>query len=43
MKLLNLKKYGRITSEKYLKYIIDKYNIPVNFINFNFILVRPYD
>lgn len=37
------KNYGRIVSEKYVKFIIDKYRIPVNLINFNFVFVRPYD
>lgn len=37
------KNHGRIVSEKYVKFIIDKYNIPVNFIDFNFVFVRPYD
>ena len=32
---------GRIVSEKYVKYIIDKYNLQVNFINFNFDIIRP--
>jgi hypothetical protein len=32
---------GRITSEKYLKFIIDKYGIEVNQIDFDFDLIRP--
>ena len=32
---------GRIVSEKYLKFIIDKYNMNIVFINFNFELTRP--
>jgi hypothetical protein len=32
---------GRIVSEKYVKFIINKYKIPVNLINFNFDLIRP--
>jgi hypothetical protein len=37
------KNYGRIVSEKYVKFIIDKYRIPLNLINFNFTIVRPYE
>jgi hypothetical protein len=33
--------HGRIVSEKYLGFIIKKYNIPVNNIKFNFRLIRP--
>ena len=32
---------GRIVSEKYVKFIINKYKIPVNLIHFNFDLIRP--
>ena len=32
---------GRIVSEKYLKFIIDKYNMNLVFINFHFELTRP--
>lgn len=32
---------GRIVSEKYVKFIIQKYKLPVNFIQFHFDLVRP--
>ena len=32
---------GRIVSEKYVKFIINKYKIPVNLIHFNFRLIRP--
>ena len=32
---------GRIVSEKYVKFIINKYKIPVNLIKFNFRLIRP--
>jgi hypothetical protein len=32
---------GRIVSEKYVKFIINKYNIPVNLIHFNFDIIRP--
>jgi len=32
---------GRIVSEKYVKFIINKYKIPVNFIDFDFQLIRP--
>ncbi len=35
------KNNGRIVSEKYIKFIINKYNIPINFISFNFTIVRP--
>jgi len=35
------KKHGRIVSEKYCKYIIMKYRIPVNEINFNYEITRP--
>ena len=35
------KKHGRIVSEKYVKYIIHKYYKHVNFIDFNFSIVRP--
>ena len=32
---------GRIVSEIYLKYIIDKYSMNIIFINFNFEIIRP--
>ena len=32
---------GRIVSEKYVKFIINKYKIPVNLIDFNFEIIRP--
>ena len=32
---------GRIVSEKYLKFIITKYNLKLNLINFTFDIVRP--
>ena len=35
------KNNGRIVSEKYVKYIIDKYNMNLVFIKFNFDLIRP--
>jgi len=35
------KNNGRIVSEKYVKYIIDKYRMNVVFINFNFDIIRP--
>jgi hypothetical protein len=35
------KNHGRIVSEHYTKFIIDKYRIPVNMIGFDFIIVRP--
>jgi hypothetical protein len=35
------KENGRIVSEKYLKFIINKYNIPVNLIHFKFDIIRP--
>jgi len=35
------KTHGRIVSEKYLKYFITKYNIPVNPIHFVFSITRP--
>jgi hypothetical protein len=35
------KKYEFITSEKYLKFVLEKYKIPVNLINFPFDIVRP--
>jgi hypothetical protein len=35
------KNNGRIVSEKYLKFIINKYKIPVNLIDFNFDIIRP--
>ena len=35
------KKQGRIVSEKYVKFIIEKYNLRINKINFNFDLIRP--
>ena len=35
------KNNGRIVSEKYVKFIIDKYNIPVNMVEFNFEIIRP--
>lgn len=35
------KTVGRISSEKYLKYILTKYNIDINMIPFTFDLVRP--
>lgn len=34
-------KYGRIVSEKYIKYILDQHNIKVNLLDFNFDIVRP--
>jgi hypothetical protein len=37
------KNNGRIVSEKYLKFIIHKYNLNVNLINFNFVFVRPWN
>ena len=40
--LAEFRKYnGRIVSEKYVKFIVDKYKIPLNFIQFKFTLVRP--
>lgn len=35
------KTHGRIISEKYVKYIIDKYKLQVKFIEFKFDLIRP--
>ena len=35
------KKHGRIVSEKYVKYIINKYYTQLNFINFKFSIIRP--
>ena len=35
------KNNGRIVSEKYVKFIINKYYPKINFINFKFIIVRP--
>ena len=35
------KTQGRIVSEKYVKFIINKYNLQVNFIDFNFTIIRP--
>lgn len=35
------KNHGRIVSEKYVKFIIDKYFEKVNFIDFDFTLTRP--
>lgn len=35
------KNNGRIVSEKYVKFIIDKYNIPVNMVEFKFEIIRP--
>jgi hypothetical protein len=35
------KNHGRIVSEKCLKFILDKNNIPVNLIEFPFCLIRP--
>jgi hypothetical protein len=35
------KHHGRIVSEKYTKFIIDKYRIPVNMVDFHFSIVRP--
>lgn len=35
------KKNGRIVSEKYVKFIIQKYNLKLGLIDFNFIIVRP--
>lgn len=35
------KKHGRIVSEKYVKYIINKYYTQINFINFKFTIIRP--
>ena len=32
---------GRIVSEKYVKFIVNKYNFKINFMNFKFILKRP--
>ena len=34
-------KNEQITSEKYVKFIINKYKIPVNLIDFNFEIIRP--
>ena len=34
------KNYGRIVSEKYTKFIVDKYYKPL-FVTFNFDLIRP--
>jgi hypothetical protein len=35
------KHHGRIVSEKYLKYIVDKYYPNVKFINFSMNIIRP--
>jgi hypothetical protein len=35
------KSNGRIVSEKYLKYIVDKYYKNISFIDFKFQIVRP--
>lgn len=35
------KRNGRIVSEKYVKFIINKYNLKINEINFNFDIIRP--
>ena len=35
------KNNGRIVGEKYVKYIINKYNLSVNLINFNYNIIRP--
>jgi hypothetical protein len=35
------KKYGRIVSEKYIKYILDQHNIKVNMLDFHFDIIRP--
>ena len=35
------KNNGRIVSEKYVKYILTKYNLHINQINFDFTIVRP--
>jgi hypothetical protein len=35
------KTQGRIVSEKYVKYIVTKYDLKVNLINFSFALIRP--
>jgi hypothetical protein len=35
------KSNGRIVSEKYVKFIVNKYKIPVNLIDFNFNIIRP--
>jgi len=35
------KKNGRIVSEKYVKFIIQKYNLKLGIIDFNFIIIRP--
>ena len=35
------KKHGRIVSEKYVKYILDKYFQAIHFIGFKFQIVRP--
>ncbi len=32
---------GRIVSEKYVKFIVEKYNYNPKFINFRFMIVRP--
>ena len=36
-----LKNNATFRSEKYVKYIIDKYKIPLNLIDFNFEIIRP--
>jgi hypothetical protein len=35
------KKYGRIVSEKYCKFIISKYNMRINELDFKYSLTRP--
>jgi hypothetical protein len=35
------KNNGRIVGEKYIKFIINKYNLIINQLNFNFEIVRP--
>ena len=35
------KTHGRIVGEKYVKYIIMKYNLHVKFINFSYVITRP--
>jgi hypothetical protein len=34
---------GRIVSEKYLKYVLDTHEVPLQFVSFRFDLVRPRD
>ena len=33
--------HGRIVSEKFVKYIIDKYFVSITFIKFDFDIIRP--